>query len=73
MTRSTIEHGVEVFRFASFSEWVNTARSVFRFYGMTSGDVLCIDARGRICNVGAHFMAARDEEAFPIVVYRARP
>ena len=56
--------------FVSFEDWVNFARQ--RLTGTTDplmgGEVksICIDALGRRCTMGAHFMRARDEGAFPV-------
>lgn len=47
-------------RFDTFETWVNKARSWMR-----PGDI-CIDAKDRRCRVGADFMRARDEGAFPV-------
>ncbi len=56
--------------FCSFDDWVNFATQ--RLTGTTDplmgGQVqsICIDAFGRRCTMGAHFMRARDEGAFPV-------
>lgn len=56
--------------FCSFADWVNFATQ--RLTGTTDplmgGQVqsVCIDAFGRRCTMGAHFMRARDEGAFPV-------
>lgn len=62
--------GDEIFRFTSFSQWVNKASSWFRGAGLRGGfGYVCVDAKGRICQIGKHFMRARDDDSFPIVVY----
>jgi hypothetical protein len=53
--------------FASFEQWVNKARSWIGGRG-----AICVDAKGRICGIGAHFMWARDENAFPVAYYFPR-
>lgn len=63
--------GPELFRFSSFSNWVNKARGWFR--GVPAGSWVCIDQRGRICNSGKEFMRADREGAFPVVVYLIDP
>ena len=47
--------------FDSFGSWVNNAAS---WIGGTSA--LCVDAKGRLCRIGADFMLARNEGAFPV-------
>jgi len=47
-------------RFDTFEMWCNKAKSWMR-----PGDI-CIDAKDRRCRVGADFMRARDEGAFPV-------
>ena len=64
--RVRVRLGDELFRFTSFTQWVNKARSWFR--GVRRGYV-CVDAKGRICQTGREFMRARDDGSFPIVVY----
>jgi hypothetical protein len=63
--------GPELFRFSSFSNWVNKAKGWFR--GVPAGSWVCIDQRGRICNSGKEFMRADREGAFPVVVYSIDP
>jgi hypothetical protein len=63
---SNIQLGEELFRFASYAQWVNKAQSWFR--DLRTGYV-CVDSKGRICQIGKQFMRARDDESFPIVVY----
>lgn len=67
--------GRELFRFDSFPEWVNKAQSRFATYaaGIPSAQYVCIDATGRICTIGKHFMSARDRNAFPVIVYLIEP
>jgi hypothetical protein len=47
--------------FRNFADWVNTAKR--RIAGLHA---VCFDAKGRYCAWGAHFMRARDEDAFPV-------
>ena len=64
--------GPELFRFESFQQWVNKAASWFATCGYPSRHAICVDAKGRICQYGKHFMTARDEDAFPVRVCMAR-
>ena len=55
--------------FRDFNDWVNFATT--RLTGTTdkSGREIksvCVDALGRRCSIGADFMRARDEDAFPV-------
>jgi hypothetical protein len=55
--------------FASFADWVNAAsRRLTGCYGSMGQEVpaICVDALGRRCSIGADFMRARDEDAFPV-------
>ena len=63
----------EVFRFADFEDWCDTARRKFESAGMHSMDALCVDAKDRVCAKGKEFIRARDDGAFPVRVYRAVP
>lgn len=67
-----IEHGEKLFEFASFADWCNTAKSKFFTAKVSGDDVICVDRRGRLCGWGKHFMQARDEDTFPVEVYRLR-
>lgn len=56
-------------QFDSFEDWVNHAtRALTDWRGSVGEQVgaICVDARGRRCNVGKDFMLARDESAFPV-------
>lgn len=70
--QAPVELGDFLFQFDSFSAWVNTAQRVWRDHKVRATDTLCLDAQGRVCLIGLHFMVARDEQAFPIRVYLAR-
>lgn len=56
--------------FVTFDDWVNFATT--RLTGtrdvLMGGQVqsICVDAFGRRCTMGGHFMRARDEGAFPV-------
>lgn len=63
---------VEFCRFMSYQEWVNKAsswlggvNSAGKRY-MTKTDAVCIDKKGRVCEIGGDFMRARDEDAFSV-------
>jgi len=68
-----IEVEKAILSFGTFEQWVNKAQSWFPRLGFSSAHYVCIDAKGRICNIGMHFMRARDEGAFPVVVYLISP
>lgn len=57
-------------KFANFNDWCNfaTARLTGTYDTLKGGELkaICIDALGRRCTMGAHFMRARDEDAFPV-------
>lgn len=65
----TIEVGAELFAFTTFTQWVNKARGWYRSTGTSSHNSIAIDAAGRVCLLGVHFMRARDENTFPVRVY----
>lgn len=56
--------------FRDFDDWVSkaTTRLTGTYDPLTGREVssICIDALGRRCTLGAHFMRARDEGAFPV-------
>lgn len=66
----TITVGEEVFEFSSFNDWVNYAPGRFQRHNVGASNTICIDAKGRVCLSGGEFMRARDEEAFPVRVYK---
>ncbi len=59
--------GKGVFRFTSFEHWVAKARSWC--IGYKKGTLSMYDTRGRRCRCGHDFALARDDGAFPVVVY----
>lgn len=69
----TVHHRGELFRWATFQEWVNNAARDFRGYRancrLDIGDYICLDAAGNVCTKGAEFMAARDNGRFPVVCW----
>lgn len=64
--------GPKLFSFNSFAEWVDYGQHIWKQHGVSSRDTLCLDQMGRICAWGRHFMAARDDDAFPVDVYMLR-
>lgn len=58
----------ELFQFHSFSNWVNTASRRFKPYRFDT--TICADSLGNILNDGADFGHARDNDLFPVTVYR---
>jgi hypothetical protein len=59
-------------QFDSFEDWVNAAsRRIGERHCPVDGvghpqEAICIDTKGRRCQVGADFHRARDEKTFPI-------
>jgi len=56
-------------QFDTFNDWVNHATRALAGVRGNGGEKLsafCVDAKGRRCNLGADFMRARDDGAFPI-------
>lgn len=51
-------------QFHSYQEWVNKAQT--RLASPDHRRAMCVDAKGRRCAIGADFMLARDEGAFPV-------
>lgn len=62
--------GDKLFEFSSFDNWCNSATAKYHMAGASSKDSLAVDAIGRVCVKGKEFMRARDENCFPITVYR---
>lgn len=55
--------------FETFQTWVNKASSWLTRHPRYDGKkfrAICVDAKGRRCQIGADFMRARDEDAFPV-------
>ncbi|RUX08045.1 MAG: hypothetical protein E5V51_00265 [Mesorhizobium sp.] len=56
-------------QFDSFDDWVNHATRAIGDLTGSKGEkisAVCVDAMGRRCHIGADFMRARDEAAFPV-------
>ena len=51
--------------FRDFDDWVNFASARIGV-GENHPPAICVDAQGRRCWIGRHFMRARDEGAFPV-------
>jgi hypothetical protein len=59
-------------QFDSFTQWVNKASSWLTRHPQYDGKAFraaCYDAKHRRCHIGADFMRARDEGAFPVRWY----
>ena len=69
----TIEVRAEfICKFENFSQWVNHAQSWLS--GYTNRDkIVCIDQTGKVCNIGADFAYARENNHFPVLAYRLIP
>lgn len=72
MSTTPVQFGAELFKFQSFSGWVNHAYIAWKEIGVRSEDTICLDAKGRICRIGRDMAIARDEGAFPVTVYLKR-
>lgn len=62
-----LEVGPKLFEFSSEVQWVNKGKSWYANCG--TRDHVTIDARGRICTRGLHFMRATAEGTYPVSVY----
>jgi hypothetical protein len=67
-----IQLGRELFMFDGFNHWRDTAPEKFESANVTCAKVLCIDAKGRVCVWGTHFMEAAKDGAYPVRVYLLR-
>lgn len=70
MKKVTIQLGEQLFAFSSRREWINRGQRIWRVHRADSRNSICIDTKGRICTVGAHFMRAEADGSYPITVYR---
>jgi hypothetical protein len=69
MSTISIEVGPELFRFESKQQWVSNACEWFAERAVSPHDYICVDARGRVVRLGAHFARAERDGAYPVVVY----
>lgn len=62
-------------QFDTFQDWLNHAPRALTGVPYSTGSMgktgdglpaFCVDAKGRRCAIGADFMRARDEDAFPV-------
>ena len=67
-----IQTGEKLFEFRSKQDWINKASRIWRFHQVRSETTICVDQQGRICNIGAHFMTAERDNAYPIEVFLLR-
>ena len=65
--------GPELFRFESRHAWIHMAPRCFEKLGATTWDTICIDAAGRVCNIGKQFSRAEEEGTYPITCYWIDP
>lgn len=70
MNKLEVTLGEELFSFSSFEQWVNKAQSWYAQHRAGDGRFIAVDQSGRICRIGRDFMRARDEEDFPVRVFR---
>lgn len=60
----------EICVFHSFQTWVNKGASWLGGRTKTRHDtILCLDKNGNVCKIGEDFMAARDNDLFPVTAY----
>ena len=59
---------VLLFQFDTFSSWVNHASSWFKPYRHLS--YVCLDKNNNVCHIGKDFMYSRDNNLFPVRVYK---
>ena len=56
--------------FVSHADWVSKATTrLTGTYDKLMGvelQAICVDAKGRRCTLGGHFMRARDDDAYPV-------
>ena len=60
----------EVGKFNTFQDWVNNATKVISPHKKPDEKVFCQDNGGKICTNGADFQFARDNNRFPVTVFR---
>lgn len=59
----------------TFEDWVNTAsRTIAKHMSPTNSvgyaqEAVCIDSKGRRCDIGKDFMRARDDDSFPVFYF----
>ena len=74
MIISKIKLDKELFQFASFADWTETAgekiSAAMEKENLLRPDLICIDTVGRICAYGLHFQRAEDEKTFPAICYK---
>lgn len=73
METVTVTLGEKLFEFSSKQDWVNRGPRIWRVHQATDGRAIAIDTKGRICQMGGHFMRAEVDGSYPISVYRVDP
>jgi hypothetical protein len=73
MNNVSVTLGEKLFEFASKQDWVNRGPRIWRVHRATEGRAIAIDAKGRICQMGGHFMRAESDGSYPVAVYRVDP
>lgn len=64
--------GKKLFEYMSYADWQRNARMVFESHHVTTSEVICVDAMGRLCVLGSDFKMAEQDESYPINVYSVR-
>lgn len=59
--------------FTSKHDWINRSPRIWRKAALRDTDAICVDAKGRICQMGKHFQRAENDDSYPIKVYRKNP
>jgi hypothetical protein len=68
--QALVTHGPEIARFDSFADWTERGHMVYRMNRGGPAFVIHLDTLGRICTRSSHYLRARGEGTFPVVVYR---
>lgn len=69
MSEIAIKVKRELFRFSSEQDWVNKGQSRYTNCGVRHGHYITIDALGRVMHMGKCFKCAKEQSAYPVVVY----
>lgn len=62
------DYDAKICTFNTFQSWVNKASSWLHSY--KSKQIICLDTKNRICEIGKDFMRSDDDGSFPVTVYR---
>lgn len=62
------DYDAKICTFNTFNSWVNRASSWLHGYKNTQ--IICLDTKNRICEIGKDFQRSRDDDSFPVTVYK---